>query len=65
MVLQTRCETKTQDQDNSDSASSKMWIIPSEFTEALKGISGAFAARHDDSGETPPPAVDTHPAAPR
>ncbi len=49
----------------SDSASSKLWIIPSEFTEALKGISGAFAARHDDSGEAPPPAVDTHPAAPR
>ncbi|MCW2164414.1 Regulator of protease activity HflC, stomatin/prohibitin superfamily [Microbacterium hydrothermale] len=49
----------------SDSASSKLWIIPSEFTEALKGISGAFAARRDDSGETPPPAVDTHPAAPR
>ncbi len=49
----------------SDSASSKLWIIPSEFTEALKGISGAFAARHDDSGETPPPAVDPHPTAPR
>ena len=29
----------------SDSASSKLWIIPSEFTEALKGISGAFGAR--------------------
>ena len=26
-----------------DSASSKLWIIPSEFTEALKGMSGAFA----------------------
>ncbi len=29
----------------SDSASSKLWIIPSEFTEALKGVSGAFGAR--------------------
>ena len=26
-----------------DSASSKLWIIPSEFTEALKGMSRAFA----------------------
>src|SRR5688572_29301970 len=25
-----------------DSASSKLWIIPSEFTEALKGLSGSF-----------------------
>ncbi len=29
----------------SDSESSKLWIIPSEFTEALKGISGAFSGR--------------------
>lgn len=28
-----------------DSASSKMWIIPSEFTEALKGIGDAFGGR--------------------
>jgi regulator of protease activity HflC (stomatin/prohibitin superfamily) len=27
-----------------DSASSKLWIVPSEFTDALKGLSGAFAA---------------------
>ena len=26
-----------------EGASSKLWIIPSEFTEALKGMSGAFA----------------------
>ena len=26
-----------------ESASSKLWIIPSEFTEALKGMSTAFA----------------------
>jgi regulator of protease activity HflC (stomatin/prohibitin superfamily) len=25
-----------------DSASSKLWIIPTEFTEALKGLSGSF-----------------------
>ncbi|WP_300591819.1 SPFH domain-containing protein [Microbacterium sp.] len=29
----------------SDSASSKLWIIPSEFTEALKGVSSAFGSR--------------------
>ncbi|MDT0181276.1 SPFH domain-containing protein [Microbacterium sp. ARD31] len=28
-----------------DSSSSKMWIIPSEFTEALKGIGDAFGGR--------------------
>ncbi|WP_127818085.1 SPFH domain-containing protein [Microbacterium sp. CPCC 204701] len=28
-----------------ESASSKMWIIPSEFTEALKGIGDAFGGR--------------------
>ncbi len=28
-----------------ESASSKLWIIPSELTEALKGIGGAFAGR--------------------
>ncbi|WP_295788052.1 SPFH domain-containing protein [uncultured Microbacterium sp.] len=32
----------------SDSSSSKLWIIPSEFTEALKGISSAFAMRPAD-----------------
>ncbi|MDQ1113620.1 regulator of protease activity HflC (stomatin/prohibitin superfamily) [Microbacterium testaceum] len=36
----------------SDSASSKLWIIPSEFTEALKGISGAFAPK--SAGEDSP-----------
>jgi hypothetical protein len=29
----------------SESASSKLWIIPSEFTEALKGIGNAFGGR--------------------
>ncbi|WP_298872965.1 SPFH domain-containing protein [uncultured Microbacterium sp.] len=43
----------------SDSASSKLWIIPSEFTEALKGISGAFGARVADASSPAP----TSPAA--
>jgi regulator of protease activity HflC (stomatin/prohibitin superfamily) len=42
-----------------DSASSKLWIIPSEFTEALKGMSTAFAgsvgdiAQRTDRNEEP------------
>jgi regulator of protease activity HflC (stomatin/prohibitin superfamily) len=36
----------------SESSSSKLWIIPSEFTSALKGLSGAFIGRGSDS--TPP-----------
>lgn len=28
-----------------ESSSSKLWIIPSEFTEALKGMGAAFAQR--------------------
>jgi regulator of protease activity HflC (stomatin/prohibitin superfamily) len=32
-----------------DSTSSKLWIIPSEFTEALKGLSGAFAGSVADA----------------
>ena len=32
-----------------DSASSKLWIIPSEFTEALKGLSGSFAGVMTDA----------------
>ncbi|MCC2032053.1 SPFH domain-containing protein [Microbacterium allomyrinae] len=32
-----------------DSASSKLWIIPSEFTEALKGLSGSFGGAVADS----------------
>jgi regulator of protease activity HflC (stomatin/prohibitin superfamily) len=34
-----------------DSASSKLWIIPSEFTEALKGMSTAFAGSAVDMSE--------------
>ena len=36
----------------SESSSSKLWIIPSELTEALKGFSSGFSAR----GTTPAPA---------
>ncbi|MCR2811953.1 SPFH/Band 7/PHB domain protein [Microbacterium sp. zg.Y1090] len=32
-----------------DGTSNKMWIIPSEFTEALKGVSGAFGAQAKDA----------------
>lgn len=35
----------------SDSPSSKLWIIPSEFTEALKGVSGAFAGSLADAAK--------------
>lgn len=39
-----------------ESASSKLWIVPSELTEALKGISGGFsgAAKPTSTGEAPP-----------
>jgi regulator of protease activity HflC (stomatin/prohibitin superfamily) len=37
-----------------DSASSKLWIIPSEFTEALKGLSGAFIGRGTDDTPAAP-----------
>ena len=35
-----------------DSESSKLWIVPSELTEALKGIGSAFTPR--PGGQTPP-----------
>ncbi|MEJ1155416.1 MULTISPECIES: SPFH domain-containing protein [Microbacterium] len=35
-----------------DSPSSKLWIVPSEMTQALQGIGAAFAGR---TGSTPPP----------
>ncbi len=40
----------------SESPSSKLWFIPSEFTEALRGVSAAFAARTSDGSpaQTPP-----------
>ncbi|GAA3946173.1 SPFH domain-containing protein [Microbacterium soli] len=39
----------------SESASSKLWIIPSELTDALKNFGGAFAPRQGD-GTLPPSA---------
>jgi regulator of protease activity HflC (stomatin/prohibitin superfamily) len=40
-----------------DSASSKLWIIPSEFTEALKGMSTAFAGSVVDVAQRTAPEV--------
>ncbi|WP_137843647.1 SPFH domain-containing protein [Microbacterium sp. 2FI] len=37
-----------------ESASSKLWIIPSELTEALKGIGDAFGGRAEPSAPRPP-----------
>jgi regulator of protease activity HflC (stomatin/prohibitin superfamily) len=47
-----------------DSASSKLWIIPSEFTEALKGMSTAFAGSVADMSDraNPRPAAAVEPA---
>lgn len=39
-----------------EGASNKLWIIPSELTEALQGISQGFFGQKTD-GRTPPPAV--------
>jgi regulator of protease activity HflC (stomatin/prohibitin superfamily) len=41
-----------------DSASSKLWIIPSEFTEALKGMSTAFAGSALDVAQRTTPEVE-------
>ncbi|MBW4031439.1 MAG: SPFH/Band 7/PHB domain protein [Acidobacteria bacterium] len=37
----------------------KLWIIPSELTEALKGIGAGFLAPRDPSAPTAPPATET------
>src|SRR6478609_8263864 len=37
-----------------ESASSKLWIIPSEFTDALKGMSGAFSGSIMDAAASAP-----------
>jgi regulator of protease activity HflC (stomatin/prohibitin superfamily) len=37
-----------------DSASSKVWIIPSEFTEALKGLTGSFGGVMSDAAAKGP-----------
>ncbi|MFT4219740.1 MAG: SPFH domain-containing protein [Microbacterium sp.] len=36
-----------------DSASSKLWIVPSEFTDALKGLSGAFLTKAENAAAKP------------
>ncbi|WP_424449471.1 SPFH domain-containing protein [Microbacterium arborescens] len=46
----------------SESASSKLWIIPSEFTEALKSMSAGFAAGRTE--RPVPPAERSAPPAP-
>ncbi|MDN3495940.1 SPFH domain-containing protein [Planococcus sp. APC 4015] len=38
-----------------ESSSSKLWIIPSELTEALKGIGDAFGGRAEDGEPRPRP----------
>ena len=48
-----------------DSASSKLWIIPSEFTEALKGMSTAFSESVVDVAKrSNPPIAPREPAPP-
>ncbi|MFE7844790.1 SPFH domain-containing protein [Microbacterium sp. NPDC057407] len=51
-----------------DSASSKLWIIPSEFTEALKGLTSAFPGAGTDAAARRSPAAsapsETSPTAP-
>ncbi|QTV80828.1 SPFH domain-containing protein [Microbacterium sp. NIBRBAC000506063] len=37
-----------------ESESSKLWIIPSELTEALKGLGSAFTPRQASPADTPP-----------
>ena len=44
-----------------DSASSKLWIVPSEFTDALKGLTGAFGNKADAAA--PPADRQTLPPA--
>jgi regulator of protease activity HflC (stomatin/prohibitin superfamily) len=56
-----------------DGAASKVWMIPSEFTEALKGVGAGFLGARDagrpdgaapaSSGATVPPAATTPPVA--
>jgi len=43
-----------------DSASSKLWIIPSEFTDAMKGLTGAFGGKIAEAAEAARAAESTH-----
>jgi hypothetical protein len=48
-----------------DGASNKLWIIPTELTEALKGItSGFMSGRAPASPDAPTAAAPTTPPAP-
>ena len=47
-----------------DSTSSKVWIIPSEFTEALKGLSAGFSAGRGPDAAPPVPPGPADPASP-
>ncbi len=49
----------------SDGAASKLWIIPSEFTEALKGFSGAFTSRTPGADGPASLSPDADPSTPR
>jgi len=43
-----------------DSASSKLWIIPSEFTDAMKGLTGAFGGKIAEAAAAARAAEGTH-----
>lgn len=45
-----------------ESPSNKLWVIPSELTEALKGIGDAFGGRAPSTSHRPPVARDARPA---
>jgi regulator of protease activity HflC (stomatin/prohibitin superfamily) len=48
-----------------DGTASKVWMIPSEFTEALKGVGAGFlGAREAMKGEAPDPAASASSSAP-
>jgi regulator of protease activity HflC (stomatin/prohibitin superfamily) len=48
----------------SDGASNKLWIIPSEFTAALSGITNAFGVRAQSTDGTAPPSSGPVPPLP-
>ena len=47
-----------------DGASNKLWIVPSEFTDALKGLSGAFVGRAVPGADGTAGARSAGPSAP-
>lgn len=48
-----------------DSSSSKLWIVPSEFTDALKGVGGAFGANFAAAATDAAAKAQVPPAAPQ